>query len=172
MYGLDLRLDAVLEECVREVWWALEAEGIRSLASSGHARHQPHMSLALGPRLCDVDPDAFLGLQPPRSVTLISAATFGIDGGVVFLAVRPSPDLYEFHRSIVDALGPAGDGMSGYYRPGRLTPHVTVAEGLPIAALGRAVQAVVPHLPLTGSYTALEIVDARTGRRQRLATYE
>lgn len=171
MYGLDLRLDAVLEERVREVWWALEAEGIRSLASSGHARHQPHMSLAVGPRLCDVDPEAFAGLRPPRSVTLVSAATFGVDGGVVFLAVRPSPDLYEFHRAVVAALGPAAQGMSGYYHPGRLTPHVTVAEGLPTASLGHALQTVVPHLPLTGSYTALEIVDARTGLRRRLAEY-
>ena len=171
MYGLDLRLDAVLEERVREVWWALEAEGIRSLASEGHARHEPHMSLAVGPRLCDVDPEAFAGLRPPRSVTLVSAATFGVEGGVVFLAVRPSPDLYEFHRAVVAALGPAAQGISGYYHPGRLTPHVTVAEGLPIASLGRALQTVVPHLPLTGSYTALEIVDARTGVRRRLADY-
>ena len=171
MYGLDLRLDAVLEERVREVWWALEAEGIRSLASSGHARHEPHMSLAVGPRLRDLDPDLFAGLRPPRSVTLVSAATFGVDGGVVFLAVRPSPDLYEFHRAVIDALGPAADGLSGYYRPGRLTPHVTVAEGLPRAELGRAVQVVAPYLPLTGSYTALETVDARTGRRQRLVAY-
>jgi hypothetical protein len=171
MYGLDLRLDAVLEERVREVWWALEAKGFRSLASSGHARHQPHMSLAVGPRLCDVDPDAFAGLRPPRSVTLVSAATFGVEGGVVFLAVRPSPDLYEFHRAVVAALGLAAHGMSGYYHPGRLTPHVTVAEGLLTASLGRALQTVVPHLPLTGSYTALEIVDACTGVRRRVADY-
>ena len=171
MYGLDLRLDAVLEERVREVWWALEAEGIRSLASSGHARHEPHMSLAVGPRLDAVDHAALATLRPPRSITLVSAATFGVDGGVVFLAVRPSPDLYEFHRAIIDALGPAAEGLSGYYRPGRLTPHVTVAEGLPTAALGRALQTVVPHLPLTGSYTALEVVDASTGRRRRLTDY-
>ena len=171
MYGLDLLLDAVLEERVREVWWALEADGIRSLASSGHARHEPHMSLAVGPRLCDVDPEALRGLRPPRAITLVSAATFGMDGGVVFLAVRPSPDLYEFHRAVIDALGPAADGLSGHYRPGRLTPHVTVAEGLLVASLGRALQTVVPHLPLTGSYTALELVDARTGARRRLVDY-
>jgi hypothetical protein len=129
------------------------------------------MSLAVGPRLCDVDPEAFAGLRPPRSVTLVSAATFGVGGGVVFLAVRPSPDLYEFHRAVVDALGAAAGGLSGYYRPGRLTPHVTVAEGLPTSCLGRALQTLVPHLPLTGSYTALETVDARTGVRRRLAEY-
>jgi hypothetical protein len=61
--------------------------------------------------------------------------------------------------------------MSGYYHPGRLTPHVTVAEGLLTASLGRALQTVVPHLPLTGSYAALEIVDACTGVRRRLADY-
>lgn len=171
MFGVDLRLDAVLEDRVREVWWALEAEGIRSLASSGHARHLPHVSLAVGPRLDGVAAEAFVGLRPPRTVTLVSAATFGPDGGVVYLAVRPSPDLYEFHRTVIEALGPAADRMSGYYHPGRLTPHVTVAEGLPAAALGRAVQVASHFVPLTGTYSALELVSATTGIRRRLATY-
>lgn len=171
MFGVDLRLDAELENRVREVWWALEAEGIRSLASSGHACSEPHVSLAVGPRLGEVVADAFAGLEPPRSVTLVSAATFGPEGGVVYLAVRPSPDLYEFHRAVVGALGPAAEKLSGYYHPGRLTPHVTVAEGLPAAALGRAVQVVSTYVPVTGTYSALEVCDVRTGRRRRLATY-
>lgn len=171
MFGVDLRLDAELESRVREVWWALEAEGIRSLASSGHACSEPHVGLAVGPRLGEVAASAFVGLVPPRSVILVSAATFGPDGGVVYLAVRPSPDLYEFHRAVVEALGPAAEKLSGYYHPGRLTPHVTVAEGVPMASLGRAVQIASTYVPLTGSYSALEVCDACTGRRRRLATY-
>ncbi len=171
MFGVDLRLDAELENRVREVWWALEAEGIRSLASTGHARHVPHLSLAVGPRLGEVVAGSFGGLRPPRTVTLVSASTFGPDGGVVYLGVRPSPDLYEFHRAVVEALGPAAEKLSGYYHPGRLTPHVTVAEGVPPASLGRAVQVASRFVPLTGTYSALELCDGRTGARRRLAGY-
>jgi len=167
MYGVDLRLDAALESQVVDVWEALDAAGVRSLATTSHRRHLPHLSLAVGPSLNELSSDAVAGLVPPASVTFSATATFGPEGGVVFLVVQPTAELLEFHAQVIARCGE----VDALYRPGSWTPHVTIAYGLPEADLGRAVQAAVRLLPLSGSYAALDVVSARTGERHRLVTY-
>ncbi len=166
MYGVDLRLDAVCEARIVEVWRAIEAAGTRSLASTSHRRHVPHLSLVVAPR-DDVNVAMLAGLRPPSGIAFTAVGTFGADGGVVFLAPRPSPELLVFQEQVAAACADVYE----HYRPGAWTPHVTLAEGVAEADLGRAMQQAVPYLPLSGTYTALESVSARTGERRRLASY-
>lgn len=172
VYALELSFDHALDERIRALWATLSREGIPSLTTQGHRRSAPHVSVAVGADLGDVDAESVASLPAPHLVHFGSVALFAGEGGVLFLAARPSARLLEYHRALHAALPPSvRHQVWEHYRPGRLTPHCTLAEGVPPPAWGSALQLVQPQLPLAGSYAGLNLVDIGTGEARRLCAF-
>ncbi|GAB3533539.1 2'-5' RNA ligase family protein [Arthrobacter tecti] len=172
MYSLELFFDPELDAGVRSIWRELNEQELSSLETRSHRRHVPHVSLAVGPHLNELDSAALAGFRPPRRVDFDAVATFAGPGGVVFLSVRPSMDFLEYHQSVFRSFPTAVvDGLWEYYLPGRLTPHCTLALDVPTGAIGHAIDVAKAHLPLSGRYAGVNLVTLATGESRSLESF-
>lgn len=170
--ALELFFDADTESAVRAMWAGLEARGVRSMASTTHARHRPHVSLLIAERL----PAAIArrALAPLTAVTdlvlrLGSVAVFPGRAGVVYLAVTPSLRLLHLHRDVHANLAGAGVETWRHYLPDAWVPHCTLAQGLPDEHVTTAVRAVKRLRPIDAAVVSVGITDTDTGRITDLA---
>lgn len=160
-----LDLDEVSDHRVRQLWLALEHQGVPSPASAAPA-NRPHVTLAivdgeaparvaerLGPILADA---------PGMPITLTALGFFLTARAPAHLAVAPTTPLVALHGAVHRTLGTTGSWP--YYRPGRWTPHCTLAMGVcspsTVAdALGQ------DALPITATVRSARVVELPPPRR-------
>ncbi len=158
--------DRHADAAVRSMWASLEARGIRSMASSGHCRHRPHVSLMVAERIAP--PQARTAVEPLTEATdlvlrLGSIAVFPGRAGVLYLGVVPTLRLLRLHNALHARLAGAGVESGRHYLPNAWVPHCTLAQGLAHRDLPVAVQAIKRLRPTDAQITSVGIVDTDTG---------
>ncbi len=158
--ALELYLDVPATRRIRNLWHALEAEGVPTLASLQNERHRPHVSLVAASRL---DPavvaDALDGLAVGRGLTLDLDFVGQFVGRVLWLGVTATDELLAHHRTVLDRLTGAGVDVWEHYRPGRWVPHCTVSMRVPNPLMGPAIRRCLEVLPIRAEVTGAAVTD-------------
>jgi 2'-5' RNA ligase len=165
-HALELFFDPGTESAVRSMWANLEARGLRSMATTTHGRHRPHLSLALAETITLAQASA--AVKPLRtandlSLRLSSVAVFPGRVGVLYLSVVPTLRLLTLHRAIHAQLLGVGVESGRHYLPDVWVPHCTLAQGLTVEELTTAVRAVKRLRPMLADVTSVGVVDTDTG---------
>ena len=166
-YALELYFDPPAESAVRTMWANLEARGLRSMATVGHCRHRPHVSLLVAERLT---PDqARAAVEPLTDATdvvlrLGSIAVFPGRAGVVYLAVTPTRRLLRLHHELHVRLAAVGVESGRHYLPDAWVPHCTLAQGLAHDQVTTAVRAIKRLRPIDADVIEVGIQNTDTGR--------
>ncbi|GGN14556.1 2'-5' RNA ligase [Actinoplanes campanulatus] len=157
--AIELYLDVDTTRRVRNLWRALDAEGIPSLGSL-HQKHRPHLSLAAAHR---IDPhavaEALSGFQVARPLPLSIDFVGQFVGRVLWLGVTVTEDLLSHHRAVHDRLSAAGVEIWDHYRPGRWVPHCTISLRVPNPVMAPAVRRCLEYLPLQATITGAAVAD-------------
>ncbi|MBW6432851.1 2'-5' RNA ligase family protein [Actinoplanes hulinensis] len=157
--AIELYLDVDTTRRVRNLWRALDAEGIPSLGSL-HQKHRPHISLAAAHR---IDPhavaEALSGFEVARPLPLSIDFVGQFVGRVLWLGVTMTEDLLSHHRAVHDRLSSAGVEIWDHYRPGRWVPHCTISLRVPNPVMAPAVRRCLEYLPLQATITGAAVAD-------------
>jgi 2'-5' RNA ligase len=148
------------------MWGNLEARGLRSMATTTHGRHRPHVSLAVAEDMSPAHAD--VAAQPLREATdlalrLGSVAVFPGRQGVLYLSVVPTMRLLRLHREIHARLLGAGVETLRHYLPDAWVPHCTLAQGLTPDQIPIAVRAVQRLRLIAGDASSAGMVDTESG---------
>jgi 2'-5' RNA ligase len=148
------------------MWGNLEARGLRSMATTTHGRHRPHVSLAVAEDMSPVHAD--VAAQPLRdandlALRLGSVAVFPGRQGVLYLSVVPTMRLLSLHREIHARLLGAGVESLRHYLPDVWVPHCTLAQGLTRDEIPVAVRAVQRLRLIAGDAASVGMVDTDSG---------
>jgi 2'-5' RNA ligase len=167
--SVELVLDAATDHAVRQLWAVLAGAGLPSQASHGSPSNRPHVTLSVAQSVPGhVErwlPDAVGHL--PLAVRLDGLVVFGGDGRrVVARLVVPTEALLELQARVSGVMA-ASPGVVDLTRPGRWTPHVTLARGLTDAELAGALAALGKLPDLDGEAVAVRRWDG-DGRREWL----
>jgi hypothetical protein len=163
--GVALWPDDDTGRAVTDVWAALEAAGIPTLASHTHRRHRPHVSLVVADDLVPGSVLEVLGSVPRRPLRLLLNSPGVFPGGILFLTCVPNAALLEEQRRVHDLVAPMAKGVWDHCAPGAWSPHLTNAYGLDDAQLARALPVVLDHLPIEGWLTRGGVEDGGSGER-------
>jgi 2'-5' RNA ligase len=164
--SVELVLDEVLDQAVRDEWDLLAAAGLPSQARHTGASNAPHATLGVAHVFTPAAEDALTGIGYDLGgpVRLGGLVVFGGRASVLSRLVVPSDRLLRMHREVQVAMG----GLPG--RPpttevGRWTPHVTLARRLGPAELAAALAALA-HRPreLAGTTRAVRRWDSDARR--------
>ncbi|MFT4200141.1 2'-5' RNA ligase family protein [Gordonia sp. (in: high G+C Gram-positive bacteria)] len=143
VHSLELVFDDVADALVIDEVNRLAGAGLRT----PHADQRPHVTLVAADA---VAPGALAALAPvaqrlPISVRLGSPIVFshgegGARGGFTLArAVVPSTELLGIHATVLRLADGHLHGEKDHCRPGRWTPHVTLARRLTMEQVGSAV---------------------------------
>lgn len=117
--AIEMFFDEDADGAVRAIWRDLAAAGLPSLAVFGHARHRPHVSLAVFDSLGPADQDALrlvLSQAIARATPVLPLTSVGTLPGaewVLFLGVTMTAGLLDLHaRAHARLAGPAGQAMA------------------------------------------------------------
>lgn len=142
--SVELLLDGDLDARVREQWRALVEAGLPSLGRHSGPTNAPHVTLTVasgvGPAHEDRLADALPRADLPMPVLLGGYVVFGTHKHVLARLVVPSARLLDLHARAADAWSDALE-LVETARPGRWTPHVTLASHLTDTQLGQALTA-------------------------------
>ena len=99
--------------------------------------------------------------EPIPIATLSSLDTFDTPQGfVLFFKGRATPELIDFHSRFDSLLEKFAKELGKYYRPGRWTPHCTLAWGLSSDPLLEAKEICQSYiLPIVGHFVRVAIVE-------------
>ena len=148
------------------MWGNLEARGLRSMATTTHGRHRPHVSLAVAEHMSPAHADVAvqpLGDARDLGLRLGSVAVFPGRQGVLYLSVVPTLRLLMLHREIHARLLGAGVDALRHYLPDAWVPHCTLAQGLSPEEITAAVDAVQRLRMIAGEAASAGMVDTDTG---------
>ncbi|NDZ93083.1 2'-5' RNA ligase family protein [Streptomyces sp. SID6673] len=177
VHSLELLLDEVSDQYIRDEWHTLDSAGLPNQSTIRSGTNRPHVTLAAAKHIAG-SADAAL---TPVSLRLPFTATIGApilfaQGSRVTLArlVVPSTELLSIHaqtiRLVADHLvadqlsdshpgdshpGETGPAMMPHSTPGRWTPHVTLARRLDPEQLTRALGALDTRATIDGSFVGL-----------------
>lgn len=159
------------DQLVRNLWAHLEADGIRTLQSHTHGRHQPHLSYAV---LLEWDLDrvraALDALPPGGPFELACQGSLVFPRGRVALAPSVPASVTARQEAVARALDESGAVLHRHYQPGRWVPHVSLAVRAGGAELGTVATAVADTVPLALRATRAALVDSGTGQVWELAS--
>jgi 2'-5' RNA ligase len=168
--ALELYLDPEATRRVRQLWAALDAEGITSIGSLMEGLHWPHMSLAVADQLeADVVARALEGTSIVPAVPLSLQFVGQFVGRIVWLGPAPSTTLLEHQAHVYERLRAAGVEVWDHYRPGHWVPHVTLSMRVPNARMADAVRRCLEVLPMQASLASAAVADHSRGIRRLLA---
>jgi len=144
--SVELLLDPSSDAAVRAEWAALRAAGLPSeqrSATSDH--HRPHITLYAGDALSAGADGALPALVAGMSLELRLGALmlFGPhrERFVLVHQVVPSGTLLDLQQRVAEV---CGADASGYFGPGRWSPHVTLARRVPPSDLPEVLHALEP----------------------------
>lgn len=164
--AIEALLDPASDARVRDLWGALDAEGLPSQARHRGATNAPHLTLVCAPRIDDAHIElaaARFGRLLPIEVPMTGLAVLG-DGkrqALALLCAVPAPVV----AAVTDLARTVADPRSGAW-----VPHITLGRRLTASQVGRALEVLgeqriqeerltvdrVRHWdPLTRSVTAL-----------------
>lgn len=139
--SLELVLDTATDDAVRTEWRALSAAGLPSLADHTGESNRPHVTLSVAATVpAEVEertPEALAGL--PLPVLVGPLVVLGGRRLVLARLVVPTVRLLELHARVATVWA-AAVGVVPTAEPGRWVPHVTLATGLDVEQLGRAIE--------------------------------
>jgi 2'-5' RNA ligase len=141
--SVELLLDAATDAAVRAQWSRLAAAELPSQARHPQPSNRPHVTLsvalAIPPDVDEELPEALEGLPVP--LRLGGLVVFGGSRRrVLARLVVPSGPLLAVHASVHRRTS-CCPGLVDLTRPGRWTPHVTLARGLDDRMVARALTA-------------------------------
>lgn len=144
--SVELLLDDEADAAVRAQWALLARAGLPSQARHSGPTNAPHVTLAARrgvPATVEPALRAVVGRTLPLPVRLGALGVFGRRRFVLVRLVVPERALLALHRAVFYALGPdpGAPADDGTLSPGRWTPHVTLARGLPAEQVGSALTA-------------------------------
>lgn len=157
------------ERDLRGLWDRLEAQGIGSMASHTHRRHQPHLSYAvlrswdLARVQASVDR---LGDSGPFTVRFQALGT--TRRGRIWLVPGVDADLARRQQAVENALRETGADLHEHYLTGRWLPHCSLAPRARIDQLPVLAQTVYDVLPLSATVARAALIDSGTGQSWRL----
>ncbi|MBO0807260.1 MAG: 2'-5' RNA ligase family protein [Actinobacteria bacterium] len=134
-FAVELLLDERSDQRVRQIWAALDEQGITSPGGIPGSEYRPHVSLTV---FEDGDPGQVAEVLRPLLRTagwpplpLASLGFFLTAEAVAFLGVVPTARLLSLHHIVHEALERIVEGINPYYHPDALVPHCTLAIGVP-----------------------------------------
>ncbi|WP_137120929.1 2'-5' RNA ligase family protein [Segeticoccus rhizosphaerae] len=157
------------ESALRRLWAALEAQGIRSLASHTHGRHHPHISYAV---LLDWDLEAVrdrLGRLPdggPFELRFHGVVAF--PRGRACLVPAVTSEVMQRQEAVSEAVVGTGATLHRHYRRGDWVPHCSLSPRATGALLPVAVRMATDALPLTVRVERAALIDSGTGQSWEL----
>ncbi len=162
--GVVLWPDASTAAGIRELWGALRARGLPSLATHTHRFHQPHCSLTVARALPAEKALEAVGVVPAQSIPLLveSVGVFP-PAGTLFLACVANQVLLSEQRRVHRAISPVAVEPWPHFDADEWTPHITVAWSMTATELATAIPLVLERLPLSGSFDHGGIEDGTTG---------
>lgn len=131
-FVVELYFDPSTEECIRDVWKAIDEAGISDSMPKGGYR--PHVSLGVCEHL-ETDSlaqelSAFaVGVRPFR-LSFPNIGIFSTSEGVVYLGVTLTEQLLNLHTIFHKIFKKYAEEQREYYTVGRWVPHCTLAFGL------------------------------------------
>jgi 2'-5' RNA ligase len=157
--ALELYLDVDTTRRVRNLWRALDADGIPSLGSL-HQKHRPHMSLAAAHRL---DPHAVAAALADfpvgRGLSLDVDFVGQFVGRVLWLGITVTEELLAHHRAVHERHTAGGVEVWDHYRPGRWVPHCTISLRVPNPVMAPAVRRCLEYLPIRATVIGAALAD-------------
>lgn len=167
-FAVELFLDEEADRRVRQVWAALDREGIRSLGADVKSAYRPHVSLSVfeqgDPAEIAEALRPILGGSVGLPLPLVSLGFFPpAEAAPVFLGVAPAARLLELHREVDEAIESIVEGILPFYRPDALVPHCTLA--MRVAEPGRALAIAAGFgLPIMARVASAHLVEVPGGR--------
>jgi 2'-5' RNA ligase len=155
--------DDAADAAVRRLITRLAESGTRVRPTP---RHRPHVTLGAA----KIRPGELTDVLAVAAHVATGTAQFPVvldhigafpGGGVLWLGPRPDPELHRLQRDVDAALVAAGwePALGERGKPGRWTPHVTLATRLRPDALGPAVTTVATRFrPIRGHVAALATI--------------
>ncbi|MBD0860232.1 2'-5' RNA ligase family protein [Gordonia sp. zg691] len=176
-HSLELLLDEAADQHVRDEWAALAGAGLPHQGSVVSTTNRPHVTLVAA---SSIDPGVDAALVPaamtlPISMRLGAPVLFSNRGRVTLSRlVVPSAGLISMHARVTRVadghIGPdTPESMLAHTRPGRWTPHVTLARRLDGVQLARALEVLDLRAEPTGTFVALRRWDSDAGTDHILA---
>jgi hypothetical protein len=163
--GIVLWPDPDTDRVIGQMWNAVAARGLPSMARHTHRRHRPHASLVVAEKLEARAALAAVGVVPRKPIRLSVSAVGVFPGGVLILVCDPERDLIDEQVRVHDAVAPLATDLWPLYHPGRWTPHITVAMNLTNQQLAEALPVVLDRLPIDGLFDTGGVEDGGTGGR-------
>jgi 2'-5' RNA ligase len=160
-----LLFDARAERAVRNLWRRLEQQGVPTLQSHTHGRHQPHLSYVVLPEW-ELDPvrAAVEQLDDHQPFELSFDAVASFRRGRVSLVPSVPADLIARQHAVVAATRATGALVHKYYEINRWLPHASLATRAAADQLARVIATAYDALPLTATVTRAALIDSATGQ--------
>jgi 2'-5' RNA ligase len=171
--SVELLLDADGDAAVRQDWERLRAAGLPSQGRITASSNRPHITVAVAARLATDAEDAImatatrLAAQLPIGLVMGGLLLFPGRRTVLARSVVPAAELLVVHEAFAAALAPFAE-VPDTMAPGRWSPHVTLARGVPEEWLPTAVD-VVRHDPFDTSAMAIRRWDGSARREWIIA---
>ena len=137
----ELYFNPSTEECIRDVWEAVDDAGISDSMPKGGYR--PHISLAV----CDhletnslaQELSTFAAGVTPFQLSFPNIGIFSTSEGVVYLGATATAQLLNVHTKFHEIFKKYAKEQREYYTVGRWVPHCTLAFGLSEHQIAEAV---------------------------------
>jgi len=170
LHAVEGLLDAATDAEIRREWAVLADAGLPSQAKHQGSTNAPHVTLALAGAVPDyVEARISRAVEDLATlpVRLGSLLVMGSRRFVLARLVVPSPELLGLQQSLAAAMVGAPD-VPEQVRPGRWTPHVTIARGLGSRQVGEALAVLGRARPLDGAIESVRRWDPDAGRTWRV----
>ncbi|MGW5240475.1 2'-5' RNA ligase family protein [Monashia sp. NPDC004114] len=150
--SVEALLDAGSDHQIRAEWAALAGAGLPSQAKQLGVAAAPHLTLSVAgsvPDFVEARLRAIVRGQLPVPVRLGPLVVMGSRRFVLARLLVPCARLLSLHAAIAEAMVAAPD-VPDQVRPGRWTPHVTLARGLGSRQVGEALAVLGRTRPIDG----------------------
>ncbi len=170
LHSVEGLLDSGTDAQVRREWEALAEAGLPSQAGHEGATNAPHVTLSAAggvPDVVEARVVRALAGMPALPVTLGPLVVMGSRRHVLARLVVPTSDLLLLQHAVAAAMAACPD-VPERVRPGRWTPHVTIARGLASSQVGEALAVLGHSGPRDGAIESVRRWDPTAGRTWRV----
>ncbi|GLP83920.1 2'-5' RNA ligase family protein [Mycobacterium antarcticum] len=144
-HSVELLFDPGAEAAIHREWVALAEAGLPSQAHHGSPSNRPHVTLTVATRIHPAVDTALCepAGQLPLECVIGAPVVFGHRSLTLVRLIVPSAGLLRLHAWVDAICAPhVADEPFAHVRPGRWTPHVTLARRMSPADLPAALEAI------------------------------